>query len=58
MGKQKLSVFFLAMINMAALGSVKNWPTTAEFGFSSICFFLLATLIFFVPIALVSAQDF
>lgn len=56
MKKRILTVFMLAMINVAALGSVKNWPTTAEFGFSSIFFFLLATLIFFIPTALVSAE--
>jgi putative glutamate/gamma-aminobutyrate antiporter len=54
--KRSLTVFTLAMINVAALGSVKNWPTTAEFGFSSVFFFLLATLIFFIPTALVSAE--
>jgi len=46
----------LAMINVAALGSVKNWPTTAEYGFSSLFFFLLATVIFFIPTSLVAAE--
>ena len=56
MQKKALSVFTLTMINVATLGSVKNWPTTAEFGFSSVFYFLLGTLIFFVPTALVSAE--
>lgn len=56
MTKRTLTVFMLAMINVAALGSVKNWPTTAEYGFSSLFFFLLATLIFFIPTALVAAE--
>jgi putative glutamate/gamma-aminobutyrate antiporter len=56
MSKRTISVFMLAMINVAAIGSVKNWPTIAENGFSSIFFFLLATLIFFIPTALVSAE--
>ena len=43
-----LSVFTLAMINVAAIGSVKNWPVTAEYGFSSIFYFVLAALIFFL----------
>jgi len=46
----------LTMINVATIGSVKNWPLTAEYGFSSVFFFLLATLIFFIPTALVSAE--
>ncbi len=44
------------MINVAAIGSVKNWPVTAEYGFSSIFYFLLAALIFFLPMSLVSAE--
>lgn len=54
--KKALSIFTLAMINVAAIGTVKNWPLTAEYGFSSIFFLLLATLIFFIPTALVSAE--
>ena len=46
----------LAMINVAAIGSVKNWPTMAEYGFASVFYMLLATLIFFLPTALVSAE--
>ncbi len=44
------------MINVATIGSVKNWPVTAEYGFSSVFFFLLATVIFFIPTSLVSAE--
>ncbi|NGX38658.1 MAG: hypothetical protein K1000chlam2_01834, partial [Chlamydiae bacterium] len=51
-----LSVFTLAMINVAALGSVKNWPFTAEYGFASLFYFILAALVFFFPISLVSAE--
>lgn len=46
----------LTMINVATIGSVKNWPANAELGFVSIFFYLLATLIFFIPTALVSAE--
>ncbi len=56
MTKKVLTVFTLAMINFAAIGSVKNWPVIAETGFSSIFYFLLATLVFFIPTALVSAE--
>lgn len=56
MYKKSLSVFTLAMINLAAIGSVKNWPTIAESGFAAIFYFLIAALVFFIPIALVSAE--
>lgn len=51
-----LSIFALAMINVAIVGSIKNWPVIAEYGFSSLFYFLLATIIFFIPTALVSAE--
>ena len=51
-----LSVFSLAMINVAAIGTVKNWPLIAESGFASIFFYLLAALLFFLPVSLVSAE--
>jgi len=44
------------MINVATIGSVKNWAVTAEYGLASVFFFLLATLIFFIPTSLVSAE--
>lgn len=56
MNRKAISVFTLAMINIAAIGSVKNWPTIAEYGFSSLFYFLLAAIIFFLPTALVSAE--
>jgi putative glutamate/gamma-aminobutyrate antiporter len=51
-----LSVFTLAMINVAAVSSVRNWPTIAEYGFASVFFFALAALLFFVPVSMVSAE--
>ena len=56
MSKKHITVFTLAMINIAAIGSVKNWPTIAEYGFSSLFYFLLGALIFFLPVALISAE--
>jgi glutamate:GABA antiporter len=56
MSKKIISIFTLVMINLAAIGSIRNWPTIAETGFSSIFFYLLAALIFFLPTALVSAE--
>jgi len=54
--KRILTVFMLTMINVATMGSVKNWPANAELGFVSVFFYLLAAMIFFVPTALVSAE--
>jgi len=54
--KRVLSVFLLTMINVATIGSVKNWPVTAEYGLASVFFFILATLLFFIPTSLVSAE--
>lgn len=54
--RRTLSVFTLAMINVAAIGSVKNWPLTAEYGFSSIFYLVLAAVIFFIPVGLVAAE--
>lgn len=51
-----LSVFTLAMINVAAVSSVRNWPTIAEYGLSSVFFFALAALLFFIPVSMVSAE--
>ncbi len=56
MSKKIISIFTLVMINLAAIGSIRNWPLIAETGFSSIFFYLIAALIFFLPTALVSAE--
>lgn len=53
---KKLSIFTLAMINVAAVSSVRNWPTMAEYGFASLFFFGLAAALFFVPVSMVSAE--
>jgi len=46
----------LAMINVAALGGVRNWPTIAELGLSSVFYILLGAICFFVPIGLIAAE--
>ena len=51
-----LGTFTLAMITVAAIVSLRNLPLSAEFGLSSVFFLLLAAGIFFVPIALVTAE--
>lgn len=54
--KRVLTVFSLAMINVAAVGSLKNWPVIAEYGFASIALLLISAILFFVPVSLVSAE--
>jgi len=55
--KQKvLSAFLLAMINVSAICSIRNWPVAAEYGFASLFIILVSALIFFIPVALVSAE--
>ncbi len=54
--KKPLTVFALAMINVAAVSSVRNWPTIAEYGFASLFFLILAILLFFIPVSMISAE--
>jgi len=44
------------MINVAAICSIKNWPLTAQYGFSSLFYYLIGMLLFFIPCSLVSAE--
>lgn len=51
-----LGIYMLAMINVAAILSIKNWPMTAEYGATSIFYFLVGAILFFIPVSLVSAE--
>ncbi len=51
-----LNVFLLTMINIATILSIRNWPLTAEYGFASIFFILIASLILLIPTGLVAAE--
>lgn len=53
---KKINVFILTMINIATILSIRNWPTSAQYGLSSIIFLLLALFFFFIPAAMVSAE--
>ena len=53
---RSLNIFLLAMINVAAICSIKNWPLTAEYGFSSLFYFIVSSLFFFIPVSFVSAE--
>lgn len=57
MKKQRiLTPFLLAMINVSAICSIRNWPVAATYGFSSLFLIILVSIVFFVPIAFVSAE--
>ncbi len=54
--QKSINIFFLTMINLATILSIRNWPMTAEYGLASIPLLLLAMIFFFVPSALVAAE--
>jgi len=56
MKKAKIGVFTLVMINVAAIIGLRNLPLIALFGGAAIAMVLLAAVIFFFPVALVSAE--
>lgn len=51
-----LGLFSLAMINVAAIVSLRNLSLMVEYGFSAIFFYILAALFFFIPTALCCAE--
>ncbi len=51
-----VSAFTLAMINVAAVCSINFWPLLSAYGFSSLFFYLVIAVFFFLPVAFVSAE--
>jgi amino acid transporter len=51
-----MGLFTLAMINVAAVLSVRNYPSMAEFGWSSVGWYVTGTAIFLIPISLAGAE--
>ncbi len=51
-----LSITMLILITMGAVDNIRNLPTTALFGGKIISFYLLASVFFLIPCALVSAS--
>jgi glutamate:GABA antiporter len=51
-----MGVAGLAMINVAAIVSVRNLPVMAEYGWSMIALFAISIAVFLVPIAMVAAE--
>ncbi len=54
--RRLLGVFTLSMINVAAIISLKTLPIIAEYGLALIFFTIMASIIFFLPVSLVSAE--
>ena len=54
--KKVLSVFSLAMINVIAVDSLRTLPISAKLGLPVVANYLLAAMIFFIPVALVAAE--
>ena len=54
--KKVLGIFALAMINVAAVLSIRNFPSMAEFGWSSIGWYIIGTILFLIPLSLAGAE--
>lgn len=53
---RRLGAKSLALISLAAVLSLRIFPSVAEDGWSSIAYYLLGALFFFLPLALVAAE--
>ena len=53
---KKLSMLMMILITIGAVDNIRNMPTTALFGTNIIAFYLLASIFFLIPSALVSAE--
>lgn len=53
---QKIPLFSLVLLIVAAIDSIRTLPTTALFGSSLIFFFILSALFFLIPVAFISAE--
>ena len=51
-----LSVFGLVMINVIAIDSIRNLPISAATGYACVVYYILGSLLFFLPGILVSAE--
>nr|WP_102867346.1 putative glutamine/gamma-aminobutyrate antiporter GadC [Pseudovibrio exalbescens] len=55
-GVVKISVFTLAIMNVAAVVSLRGLPAEAEYGLGSIFYYLFAAVFFLIPVSLVAAE--
>ena len=54
--RKVLGIFALAMINVAAVLSLRNFPSMALYGWSSITWYVLGAVLFLLPSAFVGAE--
>ena len=54
--KAALGVFAITMINVIAVDSLRSLPFSASYGLSLIFYYVLAALVFFLPVAYVTAE--
>lgn len=54
--RRVISIFMLAMLNVAIMASLRNLPLVASYGLSAIVFFAIVAIFFLLPCALVSAE--
>lgn len=54
--QQVLGTMAMAMITVAAIVSLRNLPINAVLGFSAVSFLVVAAIVFFIPISLVTAE--
>ena len=51
-----IGVFTLAMMNVAAIVSLRGLPAEAEYGLSSVFYYIFAAVFFLIPVALAAAE--
>ena len=54
--KKVLGLFALAMINVAAVLSIRNFPSMAIYGWSCIGWYIIGAILFLIPISLAGAE--
>ncbi|GGI95298.1 amino acid transporter [Shewanella hanedai] len=52
----RIGVFALAMLNVVAVVSLRGLPAEAEYGLSSVFYYIFAAVVFLVPVSLVAAE--
>lgn len=53
---KQLGLFSLVMIAIVSVDSLRNLPIAAQYGFSLITFYLIAAILFFIPLAWVTSK--
>jgi putative glutamate/gamma-aminobutyrate antiporter len=55
-GPKVLGASAIALISLAAVLTLRSLPSVAEYGWSSIAYYLMGAIFFFIPLALVAAE--